>query len=287
MDTHRFDRVTKLFAHRRLSRRQALARTASGLAAGVLGATGLRAAAAQDAPATPEASGWEKIPYLFVQSFRSGSIAPKANEEGIFTVTLEQGAGQTIYFSDRPARDVGAVPNAAFLDGLGFSEENPPNAALVVETAPGETDIAVVELFNPVVTDDGAGVTYDIQVLANWQESVEFGFSEAPANLAEIEPSFGAAHLFIDDCPTDGIVTCTANPTKIARDKRVLGSFKGVDMCWNFGVCMPCEPYGHVQPSRCETEKYWINKCKTTFPECNDGPDFLCGANFSWPFVNC
>ena len=94
--------------------------------------------------------------------------------------------------------------------GLGFSASNPPNAALVVETNGGETDIAVVELYNPVYHPSGPGVTYDVKVLENWEDSTDLGFAEAPADLAALAPSFGAAHLFIDDC-ADYNVSCCPN----------------------------------------------------------------------------
>ncbi len=154
MDPVRFDRISKFFADRKMSRRAAVIHGGTGLAAGALASVGLTSAIhAQDAPATPESDVAPEIeaktPYLFVQSFQSGSITPTEGQDGTYTLTLEHGLGQTIYFADRPSRDVGAVPTPEFLDGLGFPEDNPPNAALVVETAPGETDIAVVELFNP------------------------------------------------------------------------------------------------------------------------------------------
>ena len=52
----------------------------------------------------PPTSDGEKIPYLFVQSFEGGSIAPKDGEDGTYTLTLEHGLGQTLYFADRPPR---------------------------------------------------------------------------------------------------------------------------------------------------------------------------------------
>jgi hypothetical protein len=73
---------------------------------------------------------------LLVQSFQSGSLAAKAGEQGRCTVTLKRGLGQTIYFSDRPGRIVGTIPTDRFLSVLGFSPDNPPNAALLVEIAP-------------------------------------------------------------------------------------------------------------------------------------------------------
>src|SRR5688500_6243795 len=151
MDASRFDAVSKLFARRRMSRRQALKQGGAGLAAAGLTAAGLTAAAAQEAtpePATTDAE--PETPTLFVQSFQSGTIAPTEGTEGRYTVTLEHGLGQTIYFSDRPDRIVGATPTPQFLGVLGFPADNPPNAALDVENAASETDIAVVEHITPL-----------------------------------------------------------------------------------------------------------------------------------------
>ncbi len=157
-------------------------------------------AAAQDATPAAGAVG-EKVEYLFVQSFESGAIAPKAGEDGTYTLTLEHGLGQTIYFSDRPERVVGASPTAAFLAGLGFPPDNPPNAALVVEAGPEDTDVAVLELFNPAYDAATHTATYEVKVLADWEQTLALGFAEQPKDLAALAPAFGAAHLFIDDCP--------------------------------------------------------------------------------------
>ncbi len=140
MDATHFDRIAKVFADRRLSRRQALTQGGAGLAAGALAAAGLaHSARAQDAtPAATATADGDKTMFLFLQAFQSGSIAPKdGGSEGRYTLTLEQGLGQTIYFSDRPERLVGASPTPQFLAGLGFPPDNPPNAALVVATTRG------------------------------------------------------------------------------------------------------------------------------------------------------
>jgi hypothetical protein len=152
MDASRFDTVSKFFAHRRLSRREAMIKSSTALAATALAATGLaRTANAQEAsPAAAEDADSGDVSFLFVQSFQAGSIAPKEGAEDRYTLTLESGAGQTIFFSDRPDRIVGAGPTAEVLDWLGFPADNPPNAALVVENGAGNTDVAVVELFSPV-----------------------------------------------------------------------------------------------------------------------------------------
>jgi len=166
MDPNRFETVAKLFARRGLLRRQALSHGGISLAAGALAATGLSATATQDVTPTLDPPGATRGPtMLFLQSFRGGSIAPKAGEDGRYTVTLEQGLGQTIYFSDRPDRLVGTTPTDHFLANLGFPDDNPPNAALIVERGPNDTDLAVVELFAPRYDVATHTATYDVQVL--------------------------------------------------------------------------------------------------------------------------
>lgn len=264
MNPTRFDRVSQLFAERRMSRRQALATGTAGLAAAGLATAGLPSAIAQEAPpvASPEPTAGEKVTYLFVQSFQSGSIAPAAGQDGRYTVTLEQGLGSTIYFGDRPSRDVGTSPTAEFLDGLGFSDDNPPNAALLVETAPGETDIAVVELFNPTYDEATHTATYEVEVLESWQDDLALGLSEEPADLASLAPSFGTAHLLIDDC-SDGPVGCYS--VEDGGYGYRVGTFEGQGMCYNYLVCIPCDPYGHTQPDRCSTLVYWADKCQQSY----------------------
>ena len=111
MDPRSFDSITRLFATRR-SRRQAMAGAGSGLAA--LGL--LRTASAQDATpvASPEAAN-QAATELFVQSFDSGSFAPKPGEDGVFVLTLQGEHGRTIAFTDRPQRLVHSIPTQDFL----------------------------------------------------------------------------------------------------------------------------------------------------------------------------
>src|SRR5262245_57052486 len=230
MDSSRFDTIAKLFADRRLSRRQALAGGAAGLAAGALAAAGLGGAArAQEATPAPAAGAADTGETLFVQSFASGTAAPKTGAAGTYTLTLEHGLGQTIYFTDRPARVVGASPTAAFLQALGFTAANPPNAALVVETGPGDEAIAVVELTNPRYDEGTKTATYDAKALADWERTLAMGFSEQPTDLAKLAPTFGAAHLFIDDCGNDDIFCNPSYTTKA-------GTFYNQAMCYNYLV---------------------------------------------------
>jgi hypothetical protein len=262
MDAIHVDRITKLFAGRRLSRRQALTQSGAGLAAGALAAAGLAGSArAQDATPPVAGADGEKIEYLFVQSFRSGNIAPKEGEDGTFSLTLEQGLGQTIFFSDRPERIVGAAPTAKLLAGLGFPADDPPNAALVVEPGPGETDVAVVELSNPTYDEATHTATYEVTVLQDWEDSLEMGFSKAPADLAALAPTFGAAHLFIDDCP-DLTITC-----RNGSNGAIAGSYKA-GTCWDGSrvCCFPCGGYDGIQ-----------NTCDSMFNKCGSS----CGHSWS------
>jgi hypothetical protein len=277
MDANRFDTITRLFADRKLSRRQALARGGAGLAAGTLVATGLTAAAARDTTPQAEPDSDHGPSMLFLQSFQSGSVTPKAGEAGTFTLTLEQGLGQTIYFSDRPDRIVGATPTDQFLAGLGFPADNPPNAALVVEVEPGNTDIAVVELFNPVFDPQSPRVTYDVRVLKEWEETLDMEFSEVQTDLAELASSFGPAHLFIDDCP-DATMTCnTYDAQGHATTVGTIDNSEHDGYCYNWGAagCYPCSPWFSGYSGRDEATRYWNAQCNERFEACNGA----CGAD--------
>lgn len=253
MDVSQFDKISRFFAGRRRALAEGGGRPVS---AGI-------PIAAQAATPEPDAAHGPEM--LFLQSFQSGSITAKEGDEGRYTVTLEHGLGQTIYFSDRPDRIVGTSPTPQFLEGLGFSDDNPPNAALVVETAAGESVVAVVELFNPIYDPTVPTVTYEAAVLADWQNSAELGFTAAPADLAALAPSFGAAHLFIDDC-RDGDILCQSDVTS-----RIVGTIPGSEFdnyCYSWGAwqCLPCLPW---ISSRYSAYEYWGQVCNERFATCD------------------
>ena len=217
---------------------------------------------------------------LFVQTFQAGSIAPKEGAEGRYSLSLESGVGQTIYFSDRPDRIVGATGTQEFLDTLGFPDDDPPNAALVVQNAAGETDIAVIELFSPVYDEGTQGLTYEIEVLENWAAELEMGFQEEPTNLAEIEPSFGAAHLFIDgilDCPDHDLI-CYPNGGRWQEGG--VGRIANADhdgFCVSGATffCYPCKsPDGGGN---------WADECNRRFGDCNGNCTYYPGCTSIWP----
>jgi len=281
MNPNRFDQITRSFSERRLSRRTAVT---EGVALAATGAAlaGLGSAAAQEATpiGTPESfphsvtlpTDGDAVTHLFVQSFQSGSIAPATGEFGTHTVTLEQGMGQTIVFGDRPSREVGVAPTPAFLDGLGFNPDNPPNAALLVEAEPGVTDIAVVELFNPTYDEATHTATYDIAVLANWQNDLEMGFQEAPLDLSDLTDlgdEFGRTHLIIDGCDyrSVGCHLPSADPYKYGEQ---VGLFTGQATCFWFSTfgCQLCTPKDAQSVE--DIQRYWSRMCNENFPACNN-----------------
>lgn len=238
----RFDRLTMtLGAH--MSRRQALAWGAASLAA-TGAARAIPAGAAQDA--TPEAQATEHPAFLFVQLADSGTWTPKPGEDGVFQLTLAGTGEQTLYFSDRPDRIVGTVQTDQFLNALGFTPVEPPNAAIVVTTPDGERDVLVVELFNPVYTrtfgEDGEEfLTYDAIVLNAYQGA---GLEEwvPQAEDDQLPSEFTNVSLFIDDCADlAGCYRWNEGRTR----KIYMGEIPGgpYGRCYNWGEarCRPCE----------------------------------------------
>src|SRR5690242_7400967 len=92
----------------------------------------------------------EKPVFMFVQVADSGALQPKQDAPGQYVLTLRGIAPQTVYFSDRPLRMAGHMPTGEFLKRLGFSDQNPPNAAVAVEGAAADEDTIIVELRRPV-----------------------------------------------------------------------------------------------------------------------------------------
>ena len=223
MQAKNFDAFTRTLAHR-LPRRQALRHGGAALVAGAGLVTTQRRAAAQ---ATPIADGDEETGSdLFVQTFRAGTLAPDPDVSGVYTLSLEGSLGHAVYFSDRPARRVGLIPTAVLLEQLGFTPADPPNAALVAETADGE-DILVVELMNPRYDEAAETLAYDVRVLAGYEGS---GLADLAARQVDdqFSPAFMSAHLFIDGC--------------------------GKGQCWDGAVsmCVSCKCFkGKVQGCPC------------------------------------
>ena len=273
MDGNRFDRIARVLAYRHLSRRDAVrdggATAVAAVASGGLGRVSAQPAtpAAQDATASASSTGFGQE-FLFVQTAASGTLVPNPaagtpTAEGTptpgagadYLLTLAGHPGQTVYFSDRPARVFGDAPTQRFFDGLGFPPDDPPNAALVAQTDAGD-DVVVVELFAPTY-DEGTGrVTYGVNILSDY--AVE-GLAHAAAQdtIAELPADFVRASLFIDDCTSPKQVYCYSAPSGLDSGSLV-GNLGSYPFCWHFGdlCCWPCES---------DSEDYWNTQCNQMF----------------------
>lgn len=219
MDESRFDRLTRLLAGR-TTRRTAVGTSLGAFALGALDpvAAGQQATPAPDA--TPVAE--DEVPdFLFVQTAASGRAdinpaagTPNAGETpapaggASFLLTLEGHTGQTIYFSDRPDRAVGAIPTERFLKGLGFSADIPPNAALVAEFERGQ-GVVVLELIEPTWDPDTGTLIYGAEVLEGYEGSTLTPVL-ADQVAARLPAEFGPSALFIDECWDLTVCWCLA-----------------------------------------------------------------------------
>ena len=268
MELQRFDQIAKLFAARR-TRRAAIS-TGVGLAAAATLTPHLGHVAAQDA--TPSASDAEvpevktsttphpsadapaKSEYLFVQPFSAGTWKPKDGEAGTFTLTLTGPAASTVYFSDRPERIFGTLPTHQFLETLGFTPDNPPNAALVARSESGEEDVVVIELFNPVYDETNGTLTYDAKLLADYSGE---GLAHAAQRQSDftLAESFAEGGLFIDDC-SDTTGMCY----QIINGENRRGGTITVGRCFNFDK-FECELCGHGD------DIHYGKVCHEAFPD--------------------
>jgi hypothetical protein len=228
-----------------LTRRSAIA----GGAAMLAGASVTRAIA-QDATPVPGESG-EGPTFLFVQLADAGTwtVSPENPDE--YVLTLAGVPRESIYFSDRPDRIVGAVPTVQLLEGLGFTPANPPNAAVVVRTPEGERDVLVVELYDPVYTESFGSesensITYRAQILDAYHGDGLVSWYEEQDD-PELPTEFTDVSLFIDDCAD--LNSCWA---QTQRGWVVVGGLPTgpVGQCWNWDswTCGFCDGSAYGSP---------------------------------------
>ena len=287
MDPTRFDTISKLFASRR-TRRGA---TAGGLAGAPVGAR----AFAQDA--TPAVGPWATVSrtdlgppapeMLYVQPFDGGTWAPKAGEDDVYTLTLTGAAAHTVYFSDRPERIVGLAENQQFLDGLGFSPNNPPNAAIVAPHEDGDgQEILVIELLNPAYDADAGTLTYDARVLADYGKH-DLAHLARQQQDYEIGETFGAGSLFIDDgawysCTDRGIdegpmIAAHCYYTESGEPAMQI-YLEPCDFMDNFSQCKLCQTEEQLNGAAAG-QICWLLSLGTGAGECTydeDGPTWNC-----------
>jgi hypothetical protein len=239
MDSIRFDRLARALAHNRLDRRAVLTGGSLGVAGALVGSVAARAqgtpTAGNDMSAVAEDNAT-----LFVQTAAGGTFlpntpaSPASTEHGTHLLTLAGHPGQTIGFSDRPQRNFGQLATPAFLESLGFTSDNPPNAALVVSTLAGEDDILVLELLNPTYDAAGQLLIYEANILGEYAGEVLAPVADRQQDQ-ELASEFDHASLFIDDC-ADWTIACRDTHCNVVGD---LGSH---GMCWNWSAfeCQPC-----------------------------------------------
>jgi hypothetical protein len=103
----------------------------------------------------------ERIDALFVQSATAFSSAPG-------TITLHRLADSTVYFADRPRREIGHIPSHRFVElwdaGASNFSIDPPNAVLSFLEVEGESPAdAVIVLREPRLEQDA--LTYSVEIL--------------------------------------------------------------------------------------------------------------------------
>lgn len=198
MDSTRFDRFAISLSNR-LSRRRAITTGIAGFSAFALAAQRSPASAQNATPAAQTSTPTT----IYVQLADSGSWIQKPDEPGSFLLTLFDPGEQTLSFTMSPDRFVATVPTEDFLDSLGFTPENPPNAAIEVVTPTGERDVLVVELIDPVYTpvageDDTAVLIYEARVLNAYKGT---GLEEWLPDVGDdqLPVMFEQVSLFIDN----------------------------------------------------------------------------------------
>ena len=131
-----------------------------------------------------------EVGLLYVQTADSGSLTP-TDADGVWRLTLNDVSPDTVYFSDRPARETGRESTENFIASWGEGEnsfaDTPPNAALDITNSDGDQTVLVLELMNADYSPDTATVIYEVIILDG-----------DPTHDVVDGLSFGAAALFID-----------------------------------------------------------------------------------------
>ena len=156
-------------------------------------------AASQDVPQTP--SGFA---YFFVQPAAGGSLEPIMGAPGQYRLTLNHVSPSIVYFSDRPAREVGQVAPQTLVANWGTGPESlaavPPNAALDFLDGPAGQSVVVLELYEPAYDPATQTMTYRAAILPS---SDRPGLADLVGRgvppVAAFPREFGPAVLFIDD----------------------------------------------------------------------------------------
>ena len=141
----------------------------------------------------------ETSTHIFIQEGTNGSFVNDGS--GNYTLTMIDVVPYTVFFADRPARDVGFAPMDKFLKGFNFGVDNPPNAAIILPDENETSDLVVVELTKPQYNNTTQTLTYNAKLLKEY--SFESGWLQDHAS--EVDPAiperFGTVEVVIDGCP--------------------------------------------------------------------------------------
>jgi microcystin-dependent protein len=156
---------------------------------------------------------------LFTLDAGGGTLTPAA--DGTITLRLHGAAANTTWFTDRPDRSAGSITTARLQSewaGFGF-DEIPPNAALVLETAPKHRDTLALEL---------RSMRYDARhrvavFTARRLDRLDGGLTKLNAQLdRQVAKRFATATLFIDNAnPGTGDRCTLGQPQLMATSKPV------------------------------------------------------------------
>jgi hypothetical protein len=131
---------------------------------------------------------------LFTQTTHKGTLSPIAGRDDVFKLTFAEPSPDVTVFTDRPVRSASTEDLADFVnqwDARGFAND-PPNAALVLDQEPDDSDTAVFTLADPTYDQGSGAVSYTATHVGG-------GTSSLPSDEhIDPPPSFGDAHLFID-----------------------------------------------------------------------------------------
>jgi hypothetical protein len=168
----------------------------------------------------------QTVTHIFIQQGTGGSFVNDGS--GNYTLTMTDVVPYTIFFADRPARDVGFAPMDKFLNGFQFGARNPPNAAIILSDENETSDMSIVELTKPQYNNTTRTLTYKAMQLKEY--SFESGwFQDQKSKVdASIPERFGRVILVIDDC--------SCNPVHAGCDSYCR------DSCykWREVQCEPC-----------------------------------------------
>jgi hypothetical protein len=174
----------------------------------------------------------ETVTHIFIQQGIGGSFINDGS--GNYTLTMTDVVPYTIYFADRPPRDVGFAPMDKFLKGFDFGANNPPNAAIILPDGNETSDMVVVELTKPQYNNTTQTVKYNAKLIKTYSfESIWFQdqLNKVDASIPE---RFGHVVLVIDDCPCTGtLANCPSGCQNTCYNWRKIA-------CLNCGGCCSC-----------------------------------------------